>query len=140
PGVFNVLSEKLTKPKWHKKASELYINFLLSWPQTHAVNVTSNALTALAQIPEHIGAAAIGKIRQAASGDEVDRIIGSEIGARTFGLLSGTKEGAQLFARALRTGEASDFAAKVEGEEYKAISGLKGEVIRLPTRFLTAED
>ena len=45
-----------------------------------------------------------------------------------------------MFARALKTGEPADFVAKVEGQEYKAISGIKGEVIRVPTRLLTAED
>ncbi len=30
--------------------------------------------------------------------------------------------------------------SKVEGDEFKAIEGLKGEIIRMPTRLLTAED
>src|SRR5690606_27937832 len=30
--------------------------------------------------------------------------------------------------------------SKVEGQQYKAIEGLKGEVVRIPTRLLTAED
>ena len=45
-----------------------------------------------------------------------------------------------MFATALRTGEPSDFVTKVENQGQKAISGLKGEVLRLPSRFLTAED
>lgn len=139
PGKFNALSEKLTKPKWRDKASELYINFLLSNPPTHVVNMVSNTLTAIAQVPEHAAGAAIGGIRRAVSGNE-DRILASEVGARAIGLLQGAKEGARLFARALKTGEASDFVSKVEGDEYKAIEGFKGEIIRIPTRLLTAED
>ncbi|MEZ5688780.1 MAG: thermonuclease family protein [Caenibius sp.] len=141
PGKFNALAEKLTKPKWHNKVSELYINFLLSNPPTHIVNMVSNTLTAMAQIPEYATASVIGAGRKALLHDKAkERITASEVGARTFGLVQGAKEGARLFAKALRTGEASDFASKVEGEQYKAIGGLKGEVIRVPTRLLTAED
>ncbi|WP_066560986.1 thermonuclease family protein [Croceicoccus bisphenolivorans] len=139
PGKFNALVEKAAKPKWKDKLSELYINFLLSNPPTHVVNMVSNTLTAIAQVPEHAAGAAIGGLRRAVSGSE-DRILASEVGARAIGLLQGAKEGAAMFAKALRTGEASDFVTKVEGDEYKAISGLKGEIARIPTRLLTAED
>ncbi|MCK9543970.1 MAG: hypothetical protein M0R03_18275 [Novosphingobium sp.] len=140
PGKFNAFTEKAIKPKWQGKVSELFINFLLSWPQTHTVNITSNALTTLAQIGEYGAAAAIGKVRQMLPRANTDRIIASEVGQRTFGLLQGAKEGARLFAHALRTGEPSDFISKVEGQDYKSISGIKGEIIRVPTRLLTAED
>lgn len=140
PGKFNALAEKAAKPKWRNRISELYINFLLSNPPTHVVNTVSNTLTAMAQIPEHMGASLIGKTRQVFAGHNIDRIVGSEVGARAFGLLQGAKEGARMFARALRTGEPSDFVSKVEGQEYKAIPGRLGEAIRVPTRFLTAED
>lgn len=141
PGKFNALVEKAAKPKWKDKFSELYINFLLSNPPTHVVNMVSNTLTAIAQVPEYATGAAIGGVRRAIGGKDVqDRILASEVGARAIGLLQGAKEGARLFAKALRTGEPDDFVSKVEGDEYKAISGLKGEVVRLPTRLLTAED
>lgn len=140
PGVFNTLAEKAAKPKFRNKLSELYINMLLSGPQTHAVNMASNTLTAMAQIPEHAAAALIGGARRAVSGKPIERVTAGEVGARSFGLIQGTREGAQLLARALRTGEASDFITKIEGDEFKAISGLKGEAIRIPTRLLTAED
>lgn len=140
PGKFNVLANQLKQPKWHHKAAELYVNALLSWPQTHAVNITSNTLTSIAQIPEHLVASVLGGVRQLAANKAIDRVTGSEVGARTFGLLQGAKEGARMFAQSLRTGEASDFAAKVEGEAFKAIPGRLGEVVRTPTRLLTAED
>ncbi|MCP5380323.1 MAG: thermonuclease family protein [Novosphingobium sp.] len=141
PGKFNALAKALSKPRWHNKVSELYINFLLSNPPTHVVNTVSNTLTAMAQIPEYATASIIGAGRKALLRDKAkERITASEVGARTFGLVQGAKEGARLFANALRTGDASDFASKVEGEQYKAIAGLKGEIIRIPTRLLTAED
>jgi hypothetical protein len=143
PGVFNVLAEAATKPKLRDKLTELWINWLLTGPQTHAVNMTSNTLTALGQIPEHLAAAAIGAPRRALGrtrGVNVEAVTGSEVGARTFGLLQGAREGLRLFAQSVRTGEPSDLVAKVEGMGMKAISGTKGEIVRIPTRLLTAED
>lgn len=140
PGRFSTELERIKKPKWRRRVGELYINFLLSNPATHVVNMTSNTLTAMAQLSEHAAASALGAARQVGRRDPVDRVIASEVGRRAFGLLQGAKEGARLMARSLRTGEASDFVSKVEGDEYKAIPGVVGEVIRVPTRLLTAED
>ena len=141
PGKFSALVRDANKPKFRDKVSELYINSLLSNPPTHVVNMVSNSLTAMAQIPEYAVASGIGAARRAAIGNRAsESILASEVGARTFGLVQGVKEGAALFARALKTGDADDFVSKVEGDQYKAISGVKGEVIRIPTRLLTAED
>lgn len=141
PGKFNALAKQASDPKWRDKVGELYINALLSNPPTHVVNMVSNTLTSIGQIPEYALASGIGAARRAVMGDAAqERILGSEVGARTFGLLQGTKEGLALFNKALRTGEADDFVSKVEGDQYRAISGVKGEIVRIPTRFLTAED
>lgn len=141
PGHFNAIAEKAAKPKWRDKISELYINSLLSNPPTHVVNMVSNSLTMVSQIPEHAFASAIGGARRAVLGEKAgERILGSEVGARAFGLIQGVKEGASLFYRTLKTGEPDDFVSKVEGDQYRAISGVKGEIIRIPTRLLTAED
>lgn len=140
PANLNRFIEKVSKPTWKDKAVELWYNYLLSGPQTHAVNMLSNTMTSMAQIPEFAVAAGVGAARRAMRRDAADRVLFSEVGARAVGLLQGTKEGARMFATALRTGEASDFVTKVENQGQKAISGLKGEVARLPSRFLTAED
>lgn len=142
PSKFVPLVEKLSKPRWIDKAIELRYNYLLSGPQTHAANVISNTLTALTQIPEHAVAAAIGLGRRAVVGQEraADRVYGSELGSRAFGLLQGTKEGLAQFARTLRTGETSDFVAKVESRAQEAIGGPLGKAIRVPSRMLAAED
>lgn len=140
PGKFNTVVEKGAKPQFRDKLTELWINSLLTNPATHVVNMTSNTLTALAQIPEHAVAWGVGKVRQALPNASADRVIGSEIGQRTFGLIQGAKEGARHFAQALRTGEPVDLVSKVEQQNMKAISGLKGEIVRIPTRLLGAED
>ncbi|MEG8026353.1 hypothetical protein QP162_21905 [Sphingomonas aurantiaca] len=43
-------------------------------------------------------------------------------------------------ARTIRTGDAADAVTKMEQQTQRAISGVKGSVIRTPTRFLSAED
>lgn len=140
PGRFNTVARKAAKPRFADKLAELYINNLLSGPQTHVVNAVSNTMTALSQMPEHALAAAIGGARRAVARKEVDRVFGGEVGARLFSLTQGAKEGLQFFARALKTGETSDTFSKIAGHDMRAISGVKGEVIRIPGRLLNSAD
>jgi len=140
PAKVNEFAAKALKPKFKDKLIELWYNSLLSGPQTHAVNILSNSMTAALQLPEHVAAAALGGVRRAFSRGEVDRVMGSEIGARAVGLMQGTKEGLRAFARTARTGQSLDPLSKVESAEREAISGLKGKIIRTPTRLLSAED
>lgn len=140
PANLNRFIEQVSKPKFSDRAQEIWYNYLLSGPQTHMVNMLSNTMTALGQIPEHAVAAGIGATRRAFSREAADRVLFSELGARSIGLLQGTKEGLREFARAFRTGEASDFVTKMESQTQKAVPGIKGDVLRIPTRLLTAED
>jgi hypothetical protein len=131
--IAKFVSESI-KPGFGDKISELWINGLLAGPTTHAVNVTSNALFSLLSIPEKALAAGIGKVLRSE-----DRITAGEVGARMVGMLQGSKDGLRLFSEAIRTGEARSAKTAVE-QQKKAISGIKGEVIRIPSRLLTAED
>jgi hypothetical protein len=161
PGSFNQFVRQVDKPGWKDKALELYYNFLLSGPQTHAVNVFSNTLTTLGQLPEHATAALIGRGRQAFSKSDVDRITMDEVGARAAGMLQGAKEGlaeianrfrkapgdesgawasAKRWGNAIADVEPSDFVTKIEGQSQHAISGVKGKALRLPSSALTIED
>jgi len=140
-GAMNRAAARALKPKFLDKVNELWVNSLLSGPQTHVVNMVGNTMTALAQIPEHVAAAVVGGARSVATRNRVaDRVLFSELGSRSVGLLQGAKEGLQQATRSLRTGEGSDFANKVEAQTQDAISGLKGKIIRVPTRLLSAED
>lgn len=136
----NKIAAEAAKPTWKDKATELWYNFLLSGPRTHAVNITSNFLTSMAQIPEHLAAAAIGAPRAIIKGGDVDRVMFSETGSRVVGWMQGTREGLAQAAQTMRTGEPSDLASKVEAQTMKAISGVKGSILRTPTRLLMAED
>lgn len=136
----NKIAAEAAKPTWKDKATELWYNFLLSGPRTHAVNITSNFLTSMAQIPEHLAAAAIGAPRALLKGGDVDRVMFSETGSRIVGWMQGAREGLAQAYQTMKTGEPSDLASKVEAQTMKAISGVKGSLLRFPTRALMAED
>lgn len=140
PANLNRFVDKVSKPTFADRVQEVWYNYLLSGPQTHMVNILSNTMTALGQIPEHAVAAGVGAARRALGSQETDRVLFSELGARSIGLLQGTKEGLREFARAFRTGEASDFVTKMEAQTQKAVPGIMGDVLRVPTRLLTGED
>jgi len=140
PGGVNSFTAKALKPRFQDKLIELYYNSLLSGPQTHVTNMLGNTLTAIGQIPEHAIAAGIGAARRAVGRGDADRVMFSEIGARSVGMIQGAREGMAAAAKTLRTGEAADAVTKLEQQTQYAISGVKGSVIRTPTRLLSAED
>jgi len=131
--------------------TEAWINALLSGPQTHAVNTLSNALVALWQVPERILASSIGKVMPGKS-----EIKSSEALHQAFGLMEGFKDGLKAFMKNIITGDEPDQFTKMDLPRRRAISAqnfnvetgsiaaraidLIGEGVRLPTRFLGAED
>ena len=149
---------------------EAWINGLLSGPVTHAVNITSNALTSVWMIPERALAAGFSSLHGRP-------IRGGEVTAQAYGLVQGFKDGLGLAWQALKTGQTSDTMGKVEQQQMRAITAKNitqlgptingkhypvieklapnaleeggvaaravdalGEVIRIPGRFLGAED
>lgn len=141
PATLNKIAARAMKPRFADKLVELWYNSLLSGPQTHVVNMVSNTMTSLGQLPEHALAAGIGGMRNLASRQAVnDRVLFTELGARSVGLLQGLKEGLVEGVRTMRRGSSSDMVSKVEGDAQHAISGIKGSIIRTPTRALAAED
>lgn len=133
PAKVNAFVREAVKAKTMDKVMEAWINGLLSGPQTHAVNVTSNLLTALWTVPETALAAGIGKLHGG------ERVFGSEIGRRAYGMVQGAIDGWRAGTRAFKTGEAGDLVKQVEVNR-NAIPGKLGEVVRVPSRALTAED
>jgi len=136
PGQINSFALKAAKPKYKDKLLEIWYNSLLSGSQTHAVNIMSNTLTSALQIPEHIGAAAIGQFVRRSN----DRVMASEIAPRIVGMIQGAREGLKAFGHTFKTGNVPDHVTKVEARTEEAISGFKGKVVRFPTRMLAAED
>lgn len=165
PNALNKTAREMTRASGWEQMYEVWVNGLLSGPQTHVVNTLSNALVSLWQVPERMLASAIGRGLGNDGG-----VVAGEATAQAFGMVNGYRDGLKLFAKALRTGEGSDLIGKVE-EAHRAFTAenfagtragravnlltagsldrggiaahgvnLLGEVARLPSRFLTAED
>jgi hypothetical protein len=124
------------KPKFKDKLQELWINSLLSSPSTHIVNVISNGIVAATRMPEYAVASLLGAGRKGS-----DKVSFTETGGRIYGSMYGFLDGIRAFKDALIDPKSvDDPLTKLELQRQNSISGIKGEVIRLPGRFLTAED
>ena len=123
------------KPRWRDKFNELWVNSLLSGPRTHVVNFVGNALTTMMSFPELAATAAIGKVTRSQ-----DRALFGEVAARAAGLADSSVDALRAAKAAFKTGEPLDAATKVEAVQHQAIGGRLGQVIRTPTRALTAAD
>lgn len=122
---------------------------ILSGPLTHMANIIGN-FTFMAMRPAvDLTAAAIGKL----SGMD-ERVSAVEPFARIFGNIKGAQEAVQSMVAQLGTayeegglrGLAKEIAVGSDtgpqkGEQFrKAIGGIKGDIIRLPFRFLSLAD
>eukprot|EP00439_Symbiodinium_sp_Y106_P089551 s1_g2087.t1 len=147
------------KAKTSDMVLEAWINALLSGPQTHAVNMLSNTITALLAVPETATAAAIGRVR-----GTPDRVRFAEAPARLVGFVEGIKDGLRSGAYAYRTETGTDDLNKIENRAYQAIPSytlregaaptrvggvpvpftgevqLGGRQVRVPGRLLMASD
>ena len=123
---------------------EAWINQgLLSNPQTHMVNITSNAFVATMQPLERKLASYLG-----------DEIPSGEANAQLRGMIEGIKDGMRMGWQTLKTGETTDPLQKIEVSNQRSISAetfeasgavgqgidFIGNATRLPGRFLLAED
>jgi hypothetical protein len=161
---------KAVRKNWGATTSdmilEFWINGLLSSPATHAVNTTSNALVAMWQVPERFLAAGISKITPGdgvVAGEAVAQaygmVQGSRDGIKLFWRALKTGEpsdAAQKYeARKHRAITAENVAEVLgKGREFVGLDpdaianggfvargvDLLGEGVRLPGRFLGAED
>ena len=130
-------AKALVEPRAIDKVMEIWINSLLSGPQTHAVNVASNALVAIWSIPEHLTAAAIGAFRRGS-----DKVHFREVTARTYGMVEGSKDGIIAFWKAIRDPDNVPMAwgTKIETRPNALGEGLGAKLVNVPGRFLGAED
>jgi len=135
PATLNRLTRQAYKPGIHDMLREYWINSLLSGPNTHVVNMTSNALVHLWSLPEDLIAAGFGKLHGG------EKMFASEAGVRAFSTVEGVRDGFKAFATAMKEGRGFDNTyGKLEGNHQNAIPGVIGDVVRIPTRMLEAED
>ena len=131
-------------------AKETWINSLLSGPMTHAVNMSSNALTAAINPLER-------KLAEQFSAGAIDSVAKGEAGAMFNGMMAGITDSFRMAKESYKTGD-SAFRGSTKFERgYKnAVSadafGLKddtimgrfldfsGKAISTPTRLLESSD
>lgn len=135
----NIFIRDVTKATTPDKIYEAWINALLSSPTTHVVNITSNTLTALTAIPESFTGAAIDFARAKATGTPRERYFG-ESAHKVYGVWDGLKEGVRKGIWSFVNEMPTEGISKLEVGRVKAIKGKKGEVARLPGRFLITAD
>lgn len=145
PEQVSMFMNATKKASFRDMVLEYYINCLISGPITHARYSVGNALNAiwtpLVEIP---AAAAIGKIREAVTGQDVpNRVYLGEAGAQLAAIFKGSREGLTAGATAFKTGVSpllpgehiSDNFANVK---MNAIPGKLGQVINIPGKSVSA--
>lgn len=137
PAQLGKYAARAAKPTTIDKLMEVWINSLLSGPQTHVVNATSNGLVALYSVPERFTAAGIGALSGGA-----ERVFFRESVAQLSGMLKGMRDATEAAWKTLRTEEVPEIlaGAKIELARRQSISGLKGKIIRTPGRLLESAD
>jgi hypothetical protein len=147
----NVFIQKVTKAKTSDMVYEAWISAILSGPKTHAVNLTSNALTFLTKpLLEDPIAATLEVARGIVTGKTKERYF-REIPYQVFGMWNGFKEGVRAAVKAWQTEMPSEIGEKIELTVRQAIPSktvklfgkefeIGGKQIRIPLRALTAAD
>ncbi len=135
PSKVSQLLQDTKKPSYVDKALEYWINALLSNPVTHAKNLIGNSLIAVNSVVETAIASQIGRALKSE-----DAIQMGEAKARFFGIKQGAVDGLIAAGKILKDENAIYGAHTVEHANKRMIGGMAGKVIRIPTRFLSAED
>jgi hypothetical protein len=133
--ALNKYARAFPDAKGIEKIQEIWLNALLSNPVTHAVNMTSNGLIAVWTVPERFLAAGISKI----TGKGREGVTIREAIAKGFGTLEGFGDGLRKGTRALVNEDFSDQFTKLDNRR-RVIKGVGGKAVRMPFRFLAAED
>jgi len=133
----NAFVKAFAKVKRSDMVFEAWINFLLSGPKTHIVNIVSNTLTALTKPFETVIGATLEAV---AKGPNRERFYG-EAPAEVIGGIAGIKDGVRGALKAWHEELSSDTLIKVENAgKYQSIPGRTGKFIRGPGRALAAAD
>src|SRR5690606_33825735 len=144
--VSKFINDSRKSTTW-EKVIEVWINALLSGPQTHATNIASNMLIATLSVPENLIASGVGKVLR-----HQDRIYAREALGEIAAIGQGALDGVRAGARAYMTETPTDMASKLEMPRLKSIPSKKigtikgvdieigGRQVRIPGRLLMAED
>ena len=126
--AINKFIRDVSKPKMTDKIFEVWLNSILANPITQIVNTTSNTIRALYQVPV--------KYYQALLSPEVTI---KEANSYAIGLATGLDEASKRLWFVLKNGLGPEELSKIEFR-VPAIKGKLGEVVRMPTKLLSATD
>ena len=158
---------KLSRDTWGDRTGamvrEIWLSGLLSGPQTHMVNMFSNALVQSyeATLVKPIAAAVSGVrkgINKAQGVETSDMVYIEESIAEAHGLLAGTMDGLRMFGKSISDPNYNaEGLSKAEVQNWKAVTATNMNIdptsklgrgvdvigdwyVRMPFRFLEAED
>ena len=125
-----------------KGQNEIFINSILSGPETHAVNILSTALNSVARpLEQTLGSAVTGDLTGSLRGAKELFYLGQSINES----LKAAKLAFEIEDNIINPGamiqDTDRFTIRMEGDSALAsIVNFLGTAIRLPSRFLLAED
>ena len=125
-----------------KGQNEIFINSILSGPETHAVNILSTALNSVARpLEQTLGSAVTGDLTGSLRGAKELFYLGESISES----LKAAKLAFEIEDNIINPGamiqDADRFTIRMEGDSALAsMVNFLGTAIRLPSRFLLAED
>lgn len=138
--------KKANKVGWFRKFIEIWKAGLVSGLSTHEANLLGGSFAGfVVQFLERPVAAAIGETRRAVFGAK-DFVSARETMAFYYGAAQGARASLAMAAKVLADEKAptSSLAVRVESKVEAlpggAVQGRAGEVVRVPFRFLSAED
>jgi hypothetical protein len=135
PTMFNKTLQDMRQATTLDKFYEVWMNGLLSGPQTHAVNVLSNAVTDMWRVAESGVSGIADAARIAVSGGPRERFTGEAL-ADVHGQVMGLNDAVRAALAGWR--ERPPEVGKVEFRH--AIEGPLGQMVRTPSRALEAAD
>ena len=127
-------AEKGVYAKTRDSVQEFWINAILSGPQTHIVNMISNASVAGLNIAEHAVAARLGRL---IGGKDVVEV--GEALAQSHGVIASFRDALRNAAKSFMTGETGYGINKIEGPRTRSISSTEWS-LRSKSNFGKAVD
>ncbi len=129
------LAISVMTPSLRDKIYEVWVNGILSGPKTHLANVVGNTTALTTRLLE----------RNIATGVDIARaaVTGRPRSLSNYGIMAGLMEGLKKGLASLKEDLSSDkldFRGKFNEHGVPAIKGKTGEIIRIPTRMLSAID
>lgn len=136
-GDLNRFVRDSVKATTAQQVYEVWLNGVLSSPLSHVKNMAGNTMDMMLKVPEKVFRGVIDMGAGMFTGERTAYV--GEAPAEVYGLLKGIPDGVRRAMHAIVNG-VPEGQMKLELERIPALGGTTGEILRLPTKMLTAED